>query len=94
LEGIAGVGLLPSHYPCPNLSGVANPEFVPLLGQHLLEPLCMPGGFHPHPNWSGKTCIKSRGLTILVLQPTLDDLAGSANPSLQSAESACENHTR
>jgi hypothetical protein len=74
---VTRIGLLDTDHPGANLSGITDPEFVPLLGQHLLEPLRMSSGFHPYPSWSRKTCIKRPGFTIRVLQPTLDDLAGS-----------------
>jgi hypothetical protein len=58
MVGIAWIGLLLPDCPCTNLGCVANQEFVFLLGQHPLEPVRMPGGFHTHAGAARKCLIK------------------------------------
>ncbi len=70
------IRLLLPHYARTDLAGVTNPQLVPLLGQHSLEPLRVPGRFHAHTHGLWQAGVKGPRLFALVLQSPLDQLTG------------------
>src|SRR6202795_3510266 len=75
--GIATVGLLLPHHQPPNLRRISDPQLVPHLGQHLLEPLRVAHRFHPHAHRLSLECsIESQCFSLLVFQSTFPQFAG------------------
>src|ERR1700676_1283275 len=77
--GIATVGLLLPHHQPPNLRRISDPQLVPHLGQHLLEPLRVAYRFYPHSHRLSLEClIETPCFSLLVFQSTFPQFASLA----------------
>jgi hypothetical protein len=76
VQSIARVRLLLSHHGGTDLRRISDPEFVMVFSQRSLEPLRIAGSFHADSGRTRKRGIKLLGFSVLMFQPTLDNLAG------------------
>src|SRR5579872_491770 len=73
---IPPVRFLSPHHQMPDLRRISNPQLLPQLRQHVLEPLRVAHGLHPHPHHlSLQPLIKLPRLSFLMLESPLPQLA-------------------
>ncbi len=88
------IGLLFPDHLRTDLRRVSYPDFVFLLGEHPLQPVGSPGGFHPDARRSLKCCLKLVGFASPIVRSTIQYSRPSPNQPLLSAENVCENRIR
>ena len=76
MQSIARVRLLLPHHGGTDLRRISDPKFVIVFPQRSLEPLRIAGRFHADSGRTWERGIKLLGFSVLMFQPTIDNLAG------------------